>query len=246
MLKVTVTHVTSPAGGSVPVTLPAPASPITLEAAPHLHVTVGGGHLVSLSSQGPWACSAPNCTWTGKLPVPAGKRLPALRAVVRIAANEHAVVRVELLGQMASGRSHACGLVLPRFREFGSPIVTAIRVPGGCGYWLVSANGGVFTYGRAHFYGSVVGVMDKLHRRFSGSITAAAATPDGRGYWLVSARGGVFAFGDAHFYGSLRELLQREHRRLNRPVIAVKPMPDGNGYWLVAKDGGVFAFPGRS
>jgi len=98
------------------------------------------------------------------------------------------------------------------------------------GYWLVSADGGVYTQGRAHFYGSTGGVT------LQGPIVSMAATPDGGGYWLVALDGGVFAFGDASFYGSMGGT------PLNEPIVGMAAAPDGKGYWMVASDGGIFAF----
>ncbi len=98
------------------------------------------------------------------------------------------------------------------------------------GYRLVGADGGVFSFGDAQFYGSMVGT--KLNQPAVG-ITS---TPDGNGYWLVGADGGVFAFGDAQFYGSM------VGTKLNQPVVGITSMPDGKGYWLVGADGGVFSF----
>ncbi len=68
--------------------------------------------------------------------------------------------------------------------------------PDGRGYWLAAADGGVFAFGDAGFYGAV--------RALHAPIVGMAATPDGRGYWLAAADGGVFAFGDAGFYGAVR------------------------------------------
>jgi hypothetical protein len=98
------------------------------------------------------------------------------------------------------------------------------------GYWLASADGGVFAQGNAGFYGSL-GAL-----RLQGPIVAMAATPDGQGYWLAAMDGGVFSFGDAAFYGSMGAV------RLNQPVVGMAATPDGRGYWLVASDGGVFSF----
>ncbi len=98
------------------------------------------------------------------------------------------------------------------------------------GYWLASADGGVFAMGNAGFYGS----LGALH--LQGPVVAMAATPDGRGYWLAALDGGVFAFGDAGFYGSMGG------HPLNQPIVGIAPTADGRGYWLVASDGGVFAF----
>jgi len=98
------------------------------------------------------------------------------------------------------------------------------------GYWLASADGGVFTEGSARFFGSLGSL------RLQGPIVAMAATPDGGGYWLAAMDGGVFSFGDAHFFGSMGGV------RLNQPIVGMAATPDGLGYWLVAADGGVFAF----
>ncbi len=98
------------------------------------------------------------------------------------------------------------------------------------GYWLASADGGVFPEGNAGFHGSL-GAL-----RLQGPVVAMAATPDGGGYWLAALDGGVFAFGDAGFYGSMGGT------RLNQPVVGMASTPDGKGYWLVAADGGIFAF----
>jgi hypothetical protein len=98
------------------------------------------------------------------------------------------------------------------------------------GYWLASADGGVFAGGNAGFYGSLGSL------RLQGPIVAMSATPDGKGYWLAAMDGGVFAFGDAPFYGSMGGT------RLNQPIVGMASTPDGKGYWLVAADGGIFSF----
>jgi hypothetical protein len=68
--------------------------------------------------------------------------------------------------------------------------------PWSTGSSLVSADGGVFTYGDARFYGSM-GVS-----RVNYPIVEVRSTGTGRGYWLIDSGGGVFAFGDARFCGS--------------------------------------------
>ncbi len=98
------------------------------------------------------------------------------------------------------------------------------------GYWLVAADGGIFTFGDAAYYGSTGAIA--LNR----PIVGMAPTPDGRGYWLVAADGGIFTFGDAAYYGSTGAI------RLNQPIVGMAATPDGRGYWLVAADGGIFAF----
>jgi SpoIID/LytB domain protein len=98
------------------------------------------------------------------------------------------------------------------------------------GYWISAADGGVFSFGNAPFYGSMGGV------RLNRPVVGIAATRDAGGYWEVASDGGVFSFGDAPFHGSTGNLV------LNKPVVGIATTPDGNGYWLVASDGGVFSF----
>ncbi len=153
-----------------------------------------------------------------------------------------------------------------------APLVGAAVDPSSGGYWLVAADGGVFSFGDAGFYGSMGGTV--LNR----PVVGMAATPDGGGYWLVAADGGVFSFGDAGFYGSMGGRPSTDRwwawrppptagatgwwpptagcsasvtpastarwagRSLNRPVVGMAATPDGGGYWLVAADGGVFSF----
>ena len=98
-----------------------------------------------------------------------------------------------------------------------SPIVDVASTPDGHGYWEDAADGGIFSFGDAQFYGSTGSLT--LNR----PIVGMAATPDGRGYWEVAADGGVFAFGDAQFHGSTGSL------PLASPVVGLVPTPDGGG-----------------
>jgi hypothetical protein len=98
------------------------------------------------------------------------------------------------------------------------------------GYWLAAADGGIFTFGNAGFFGSTGST------RLNRPIVAMAATPTHRGYWLVASDGGVFCFGDAGFFGSTGSI------GLNKPIVGMAATHDGGGYWLVASDGGIFAF----
>jgi N-acetylmuramoyl-L-alanine amidase len=109
-------------------------------------------------------------------------------------------------------------------------VVGMATTPDGKGYWLVAADGGIFTFGDATFYGSEGGTT------LNQPIVGMAATPDGKGYWLVASDGGIFTFGNATFYGSTGSLA------LNAPIVGLAATPDGKGYWLVASDGGIFTF----
>ena len=98
------------------------------------------------------------------------------------------------------------------------------------GYWLVARDGGVASFGDAHFYGSMG------NKPLWAPIVGMAATPDGKGYWLVASDGGIFSFGDAKFHGSTGG------KHLWAPIVGMASTASGNGYWLVASDGGIFSF----
>jgi hypothetical protein len=110
------------------------------------------------------------------------------------------------------------------------PVVGMAQTADGGGYWMVAADGGIFAYGDAGFYGSAGNL------RLNKPIVGMAATKDGKGYWLVASDGGIFAYGDAGFYGSMGG------SPLNKPVVGMSTSSDGKGYRLVASDGGIFAF----
>src|SRR5580700_6950779 len=112
----------------------------------------------------------------------------------------------------------------------GATTTSTCSGPDGLGYWQVAADGGVFAYGTAKFYGST----GSIH--LNQPVVGMAPSVDGRGYWLVASDGGVFTFGDAPFRGSTGSM------PLNAPVVGMIPTVDGQGYWLVAQDGGVFSF----
>jgi MYXO-CTERM domain-containing protein len=101
---------------------------------------------------------------------------------------------------------------------------------GTSGYWLMGTDGGVFTFGKAAFFGSTGSIP------LNQPVVGTTATPSGRGYWMVAADGGIFTFGDAGFYGSMGG------KPLNKPIVAMTPTRTGRGYWLVAADGGIFSF----
>ena len=106
----------------------------------------------------------------------------------------------------------------------------SIAVAPASGYWEVGADGGVFAFGTAGYYGSMGG------RALDAPVVGLAATPTGAGYWEVASDGGVFAFGAARYFGSMGG------QPLDAAVVGLAATPTGAGYWEVASDGGVFAF----
>ena len=110
------------------------------------------------------------------------------------------------------------------------------------GYWLAGGDGGIFSFGAAHFHGSTGNLV--LQR----PVVGITPTTDTNGYWLAAGDGGTFAFGDAGFYGSIPGLgiapagTPGAVRNLAAPIVGIAPSTDGRGYFMVAADGGVFAF----
>jgi Squalene-hopene cyclase C-terminal domain len=104
--------------------------------------------------------------------------------------------------------------------------------PSGGSYWLAGADGGVFGYGSAGFFGSLPSQGVSVH-----DVTSVATTADGKGYWLAGSDGGIFDSGDAVFHGSLPGLGVHVH-----DIVGLAATSDGGGYWLVGSDGGVFGF----
>lgn len=110
------------------------------------------------------------------------------------------------------------------------PVVGGTPTPSGNGHWLVAADGGIFAYGDAGYFGSTGNLT------LNQPIVGMAATPTGKGYWMVAADGGIFAYGDARYHGSTG------HLTLNEPIVGMAASATGDGYWLVARDGGIFTF----
>jgi ribosomal protein L24E len=132
----------------------------------------------------------------------------------------------------ASGSVHTYGT--PNYGSLSgalrAPVVGMAEDSNGLGYWLVGADGSIYTFGDAKSYGSMRG------QHLNKPIVGMAATTEGTGYWLVASDGGIFSFGGARFYGSTGAI------RLNRPIVGMAAAPGGEGYWFVASDGGIFAF----
>ena len=74
------------------------------------------------------------------------------------------------------------------------------------GYWVVTADGGVFPQGSASSHGSASSVD------LNAPIVGAPPLPDGRGYWLVASDGGVFAMACRLLRLDGRRPSQRTHR----------------------------------
>src|SRR5438132_6911382 len=103
----------------------------------------------------------------------------------------------------------------------------------GNGYRVVASDGGVFSFGRAAFYGSTGG------QTLAKPISSMAPTPSGAGYWMVASDGGIFPFGDAGSFGGAPTAPATHGPRA---IAAMVPSPSGAGYWEASTTGEVLAF----
>ncbi len=114
--------------------------------------------------------------------------------------------------------------------QLNAPLVDITLTPTGRGCWLVGADGGVFAFGDAHYYGSAAGLG------LVSSVAGIEPTPDDQGYWLYASDGGVFNFGDAGYFGSAGGSV-----RVN-PIVGMRVTPGGDGYSLTDSVGRVYRF----
>lgn len=68
--------------------------------------------------------------------------------------------------------------------------------PDSKGYWLVAADGGVFAFGNANYYGSGAVLAQPP------PVNSFMRTGLGEGYWLSAFDGPVLPFQSAPYFGS--------------------------------------------
>jgi uncharacterized protein (DUF1501 family) len=104
--------------------------------------------------------------------------------------------------------------------RYGSNMAT------GPGYFLATANGAVYGFGRSLSMGASEGAP----------LAGAAAVPGGLGLWVARTDGTVLAAGGAPSLGDLHGY------HLSAPIVGMAATPTGHGYWLLGGDGGIFSF----
>jgi hypothetical protein len=113
--------------------------------------------------------------------------------------------------------------------RLNQPVVGLVPSADQKGYFMVAADGGVFTFGDAKFEGSCPGI--------GGCVgTAVAVMPDGtgKGYWIVTSSGQVYSFGDATYFGAPGPQ--------GVPVTSAVRTANGGGYWILLANGTVDAY----
>ena len=117
-----------------------------------------------------------------------------------------------------------------------SNVVSMAAAPGGGGYWLLLADGSVYAFGNAKWFGDLRGSAWSGGPVPPGApVVGIAATPTGKGYFVLAADGSVYAFGDAIYRGS------RGGLRTDGAVVGMAVDALTGGYWLVTSRGAVYA-----
>jgi hypothetical protein len=113
-----------------------------------------------------------------------------------------------------------------------APPVNVVAANARSGYWMVSADGRVYSFGDALHHGEP--------RTQLGNATAADLEPtnSGNGYWVLDDTGRVFPYGDARWFGNAnptRLVAGERATSLSRTL-------SGNGYWVFTNRGRVLTF----
>jgi uncharacterized delta-60 repeat protein len=97
------------------------------------------------------------------------------------------------------------------------------------GYWMVGADGTVYRFGDAGWYGhAAVGKAEAVD---------IEPSPSGDGYWVVDSAGKVHAFGDAASFGNVDSSWLRAGER----ITSLSARPQGLGYLVFTSKGRVVA-----
>ena len=75
------------------------------------------------------------------------------------------------------------------------PVALVVCATGG--YWIVTAEGGTYAFGKAPFLGSLGGIP------LTAPIIFGSSTPSGQGLYLLGGDGAVYAWGDAKYEGRM-------------------------------------------
>ena len=195
------------------------------------------GDAVCIPGSG-YSCN-PNHNWEVSIPVTTVQsvlpQIGSLQSIAITGRNGYGDWGGRVTTMVVSGSSGSATLTGSQFAgDFNLPsnwfTVTSNPSGGVGGYQLAAADGGIFTFGNAGYFGSMGG------QHLNQPVVGMAPTNDHGGYWEVATDGGIFTFGDAGYFGSTGNI------HLNAPIVGMAADPATGGYWLVASDGGIFAF----
>ncbi len=101
------------------------------------------------------------------------------------------------------------------------PTISAAE-PAANGYWLVAADGGIFSFGSAEFSGS------KGAETFDRPIIGMAADRAGTGYWLAGSGGWVYGFGESKLSYAISHPAEAPNQ-----IVGIAPLALGEGFETV-------------
>ena len=90
--------------------------------------------------------------------------------------------------------------------RLNQPVLGMERTASGKGYWLFASDGGIFSFGDAHFYGSLGGT------KLSSPVVSMQRTATGKGYWMMTPTGTCTASATRASYGDISALQELRRR----------------------------------
>jgi hypothetical protein len=118
---------------------------------------------------------------------------------------------------------------------------TVPTTSGRSGYWLLGADGAVFSFGDAAPHGDASAALAAVNATEPGASVRAIdiePTPSGQGYWVLDSRGRVRPFGDASHLGDV--VLSR--LAAGEEPASLSSTPNGAGYWIFTNRGHALPF----
>lgn len=148
----------------------------------------------------------------------------ALHPRARLTPGRTYAVRISDLADTAASSAECCF----RFAVGdGLALQPSPSNPHGSGYWMVAADGAIYSFGDAQYHGRATTEQDT-------PAVDLEPTPTGRGYWVIDARGVVTTYGDATWHGNADTT--------GEDITSISATPTGHGYWIFTTTGTVYAF----
>ncbi len=155
----------------------------------------GGGTSVSVTTNGDGVAVAPTFSANQQ---PGGyvveATAPGVAPAVFALVNEEPPPAPPSAATTTTGTSQASG-------GAGTSVVGMVVDPATGGYWLVGADGAVFSFDAPYLGGA-----NTVPGGPGSAVVGAGALPSGEGYWEVTAAGAVFSFGQAPYRGGANTL----------------------------------------
>ena len=115
--------------------------------------------------------------------------------------------------------------------HLNAPVLDMTATPSGHGYWMVAADGGIFTFGDATFHGST----GSLHLN-------SPAIVDDRGRQWAAATGSSPPTAASSPSGCRSRAACPRSACRRIAGARIRAMPSGDGYVVLSREGGVYTF----